>query len=398
MSMVSFMPWCSIEKTYDVAEIKIIPFRRQRPIEGLDTAAKCCVNTILSIYKTIEGKPIDSAAIVRYGEKSLIDDLGEEERGILHELVTLACFCALVKREYFNPIGPYCNSECFDIYIQKFDTVDFIALTTRRREGQTLSGWPIEDIAITIPVHCHPFRGVRLDEALLKALTAHRKQSKNEEWVRWQNAISCFNQANTDDEKVPYQVEWVLLSSAFEHLLAAKSEAKDVASKFSENLVPKQELMAQNANRRSDRWTEDGRSLRYEWMREFYRIRGDFAHGKLSTQQATVWNPLEHLVLATIAFPLVVKCLLKKVYAYDLTGNDRAQVYSFEALADTKEFLRPPPGQKNSLDSHWKRLCNGQRWKLAAEEAWEDCKAKGLLPEELEQDASSEDDSAGKST
>jgi len=178
------MPWCSIEKTYDVAEIKIIPFRRQRPIEGLDTAAKCCVNTILSIYKTIEGKPIDSAAIVRYGEKSLIDDLGEEERGILHELVTLACFCALVKREYFNPIGPYCNSECFDIYIQKFDTVDFIALTTRRREGQTLSGWPIEDIAITIPVHCHPFRGVRLDEALLKALTAHRKQSKNEEWVR----------------------------------------------------------------------------------------------------------------------------------------------------------------------------------------------------------------------
>lgn len=233
MSMVSFLPWCSIEKTYDIAEIKIMPFRRHSPIEGLDDAAQCWVNTILATYKTIEGKPIDSAAVVRYAEKSLIDDLSEEERGIIQELVALACFCGLAGREYFNPLGPYCNRECFDLYTQKFETVGFTALTTRRREGQTLSGWPIDDIAISIPVHCHSLREVRLDETLLKALTAHRTQSKNEEWVRWQNAISCFNQANTDDEKVPYQVEWVLLSSAFEHLLSAKSEAKDVASKFS---------------------------------------------------------------------------------------------------------------------------------------------------------------------
>jgi prolyl-tRNA synthetase len=53
MSMVAFMPWCSIERTYDVAEIKIIPFKRQRPIEDLDDVAQCRVNTILAIYKTI---------------------------------------------------------------------------------------------------------------------------------------------------------------------------------------------------------------------------------------------------------------------------------------------------------------------------------------------------------
>src|SRR6266545_2571035 len=98
MSMVSFMPWCRIEKAYDVGEVKILPFERHKPIEGIDEAAQSRVNTILATYKTIEGKPIDGAAIVQYAAKSAIDDLTEEERETIHELVALACFCGLAKR------------------------------------------------------------------------------------------------------------------------------------------------------------------------------------------------------------------------------------------------------------------------------------------------------------
>ncbi|MGQ0595029.1 MAG: hypothetical protein ACT4QB_21035 [Gammaproteobacteria bacterium] len=340
-----------------MGDIAILPFARHVPIDGVDDTGQCLVHTILAAYKTIEGRPVDRAALVRYAGKSLLDDLSEDDKAAVHELVTLVCFCGLAKREYFNSLGSYCNSDCFALYIQKFDKADFTAIMTRRREGWTWSTWRIDDIAIAIPVHCHTVREVTLDVILLKALADHAARATDGEWAKWQNALTCFNQANTDSETIRHQVEWVLLCSAFEHILGAKTEAKDVAARFSEVMVPNEPLLVRNASRRSDRWGDNGRALRYEWMREFYRIRGDFAHGKLNTQQPTVWNALEHLVLATIAFPLVVRCLLRKARVYQLSDDDRAQIEAFEKLANTADFLKPPPDQKNSLDSHWSRLC-----------------------------------------
>ncbi|MGH8479835.1 MAG: hypothetical protein ACREXK_09715 [Gammaproteobacteria bacterium] len=382
MSMLAFMPWWRIERVYEVGDIAILPFKRHVPIDGVDDTGQCLVHTILAAYKTIEGRPVDRAALVRYAGKSLLDDLSEEDRAAVHELVTLACFCGLAKREYFNSLGPYCNSDCFALYIQKFDKADFTAITTRRREGRTWSTWRIDDIAIAIPVHCHTVREVTLDVILLTALADHAARATDEEWAKWQNALTCFNQANTDSDNIRHQVEWVLLCSAFEHILGAKSEAKDVAARFSEVMVPNEPLLVRNASRRSDRWGDNGQALRYEWMREFYRIRGDFAHGKLNTRQPAVWNPLEHLVLATIAFPLVVKRLLQNACVYRSTNDDQAQIEAFEKVANTADFLNPPPDQKNSLDSHWSRLVIDAGLRLAVQRAVEECEAKGLLPRE----------------
>ena len=100
-----------------------------------------------------------------------------------------------------------------------------------------------------------------------------------------------------------FQVEWVLLCSSFEHILQAASDYKDVAHKFSDRVIPSSSLLVTYAKRRSTRWEDSAVPLRYEWMKEFYRIRGDFAHGKLKSRQPAAWSPLEHLVLSTIAFP-----------------------------------------------------------------------------------------------
>jgi len=380
MSMLVFMPWCPIDKVYAVGDATILPFERHTPIKGLDDAEQCRVNTIMATYKDIEGKPVRKAAIVRYGSKSPIDDLTDDEIEIVQDLAALVCFCGLAMREYFDPLGPYCNSDCFSLHIQKFDKADFTALAVRRCGGRTLSGWPIDNISITVPVHCHVIRAVFMDAKLLKALIDYRAQPSNTDWGRWQNAISCFNQANTDSDNIRDQIEWVLLCSAFEHLLSAKSNAKDVACKFAENLTPSDELLAKNAKRLSSQQKNDGRSVRYEWMREFYRIRGDFAHGKLNTQQPTTWNFLEHLVLATIAFPLLVKSLLNKACKYKLTDDDHARIDVFEKLADTKDFLRPPPNQQGSNDSHWKRLVNGRSSKIALKKAFNQA-WNGLTPQ-----------------
>ncbi len=375
MSMLVFMPWCPIDKSYDVGETTILRFGRDAPIDGLDETARCRANAIMAIYKNIQGKPVHRAAIVRYGAKSPTDELSDYEINVMQDLVSLGCFSALAKRGYSDSLHPYCNSDCFLLRIQKFDDAEWTALISRRREGRTSDMVPMSEISITVPTHCHALDEISLDPSFLKALIDYRAEAGSSDWGRWQSSISCFNQANSDSDNVLYQVEWVLLCSAFQHLLSANSKAADVACKFAETFTPCKELLAKNASRLSSQQKNNEKSVRYIWMREFCRIRGDFAHGKLNTQQPATWNPFEHLVLATIAFPFVVKSLLRQASMYDLTDADLAQIDCFEKLADTVDFLKLPAKWKGSGDSHWQRLVHKRQSEISAgragEEAWD---------------------------
>jgi hypothetical protein len=282
MSMLLFMPWCPIDQRYEVGDVEIVPFERDAAIDELDADGVRRVNHILGSYKTIAGNPVPRAALVRHRNKAVIDDLTNDEIDRAYDLVTLACFSALSARDYFNPIGRYCNSECFSMYVQKFEGAEFTALTTRRRDGSVLNAWPLDGIAINVPLHCHPTLEVMIDADLTAAVLAQSAELNDEEWGQWQNAISCFNRANTDSESFRYQVEWVLLCSAFEHFLSARANAVDVATRFANDLIPTNEVLVLNARRRSQLWRDQNQSVRYEWMREFYRVRGAFAHGRLT--------------------------------------------------------------------------------------------------------------------
>jgi hypothetical protein len=356
MPLLQFMPWCPIDKVYSVGDVTIIPFHCDESIQGLDELATSQVKTILASYRDLEGQPIKEAALIQYQSCPLLADLSDDEIEVTRECVELACFCSLAKRDYFSQEGPYSNTDCFIVYGHEFSQAPrFFGITTRRREGRTRDGRWIERTMFSIPVHVSPIGRVSLYAPLLDALVAFRNLASDDAWIRWQNAISCFNQANTDNDAVRYQVEWVLLSSAFEHILEAKSNCGDVARTFTDLLVPYTQLFVRDTKRRSDRWSDADRPLRYEWMKEFYRIRGDFAHGRLKTRQAAVWNALEHIVLASIAFPLLTRCLLERRGIYGLTDNDRSQINVFERLAD-EQFLNPPEDQKSSIDSTWWRL------------------------------------------
>jgi hypothetical protein len=368
MSMLLFMPWCRIDRPYQAGRVTLVPYDRGIG-SNLSDSVQSTVHAILTAYKTIDGKPVDRAALLQYGDKQLVEDLTEKEIAHVRDIVTLVAFCGLATREYFNPLGNYCNSDCFSLFVQKFSDAEFTALRTRRREGHTLSGWPIKDISITVPAHCQTVSVVGISGTLLTALENYEAKDSNFNWARWQSALACFNQANTDADTVSYQVEWILMCSAFEHLLSAKSNARDVADKFSKALAINAPLAVRNARRRSSNRLDPDNAIHYEWMREFYRIRGDFAHGKLRTHQTAVWNEMEHLVLAAIAFPLVIKCLLAKSKNYKPTDEDQAQIAAFEEFADTPNFMDPPAEQRRSLDSSWKRVCAQHRSELTISKA-----------------------------
>ncbi len=355
MSMLLLMPWCPIETEIDVGDVKIVPYELTKPYDSLTPTMWRRIKAIMGMYRNLQGSKIDRAGLVKTQNKSITDDLSQEEIDTAYESIALTCFSGLSNRTYFNPVGPYCNSDCFTMYVQKFGRENFTTLTPRRREGQNMDAWPIREVKLSVPANCRPIQNIAIDHNLLDALLKLRAQLASDSWIRWHNAILCFNQANTDSENVRYQVEWVLLCSAFEHLMGTKPNAKDVARSFSEIIVPAKSLLAHEAKRCKHAQRKVSNSLRYEWLCEFYRIRGDYAHGKLKTKQPMTWNTLEHLVLGTIAFPLVIKCLLTKKSCYEMTVEDRAQIDAFEEFADTVEFCKRPNYRKSSMDSFWQR-------------------------------------------
>ncbi len=358
MPTLQFMPWCPIDKKYKVGEITIIPFNRDEKMEDLDEFSSCQIRTILKVYKDLEGHPVKKVALVKYGDNEITADIDNDQRETTRELVQIACFCGLANRNYFKRSGKECNSDCFTFYIQEFkDDPIRATFVTRQRVGVAKDHRrSLDETIFTIPLHTSGIGSISLDEKLLTALIKFRDSTSETDWSRWLNAISCFNQANTNNYSVLYQTEWVLLCSAFEHLLDAKSNAKDVARKFSEILTFCRPLSKNDWKRNSSKLKESNESLRYEWMREFYKIRGNFAHGKLKIKREIAWTRLEHLVLATIAFPLVIhKLLAKKDDYYSLTEDDKCQIEIFERLANEK-FLEDPPNQEEGGDSWWEHL------------------------------------------
>jgi hypothetical protein len=99
----------------------------------------------------------------------------------------------------------------------------------------------------------------------------------------------------------------------------------------------------------------NAKAERYEWMREFYHVRGDYAHGKLESEKQMAWQELEHQALAKIIFPYVVKAQLSLGGYYDMSDEDKTVINMFEALA-ARQFLSPPDNQQNSYDTWWRRL------------------------------------------
>lgn len=330
-------------------------------------AALDAIRTIVGCYRDLTGTPVGHVALVQHGDRGLVDDITGAELDEIRELTDLVCLAGLADREFFNPVGRYCNADCFILYSQRFEGLDHIALVTRRRDGLSRDARPLQEVAFTEPEHTSHVDVVSLDETLLTALATFRRGDSSE-WGRWQNAIACFNQANTDGDAVRYQTEWTLMAAAFERILDADSKAEDVAARFAAMVVPDRPLRAQDGRRPPDRHVEPAADLRYEWMREFYRVRGDFAHGTLETRQPMMWQPREHLVLAAIAFPLVVQSLLSRRGVYALADKNRAQLNAFERLADADFFARPAD-DRGATDSVWTRLVHEERIGLARERA-----------------------------
>jgi hypothetical protein len=308
------------------------------------------VNTILADFIAVDDRPVDRWTLVILEGRVFVEGLGDPTAfETIYDHAQMACLSSLETREYLGRAEPYSNSECFALYARQYREGDAAAPPIFRRDS-TPMGLAGAALRIRMPVQTIAVPQVTLNEPLYRALAEIRHRMLEEErvgdWAVWAESMYCFNLANTDREGVGGHTEWVLMSSAIERLLGARSSAADVADKFVAALVSKRSLDPIASRVLGD------------WVKEFYRLRNDFAHGKIRSRQPRLWNSACHLLLGAVAFPLLVKSLLERQGVYQPTKDSRSEMAAFTRFAAD---LRDPSSELKS----WHQYMRNERGELS---------------------------------
>lgn len=337
--MLAFFPWLRLREHPTVGPYELLPYSRGDEPAGEGTALQATLDTILEPYIAARADPIDDATLICYGGRDLTAQLTEEERTCMFEFSELLAFAGLAARKYFR--HAYWNRDQFRFVIQSFARADGGAwIHTRRRDGGTRSYWPHEHYTVARPVHVGT-EAVVLDHALLRALLDLQDA---DDWTRYREAIETFNLANTDSADLREEVELVLINGAFERLFDLdRGREAELADAFRTCVSPSTDVAFSDCERFAGRPDAADRvgaraSLRDAWIRDFFRVRNNLAHGRRESVYPALWNLREHLLLACFIFPVAFKATLEQEGRYELSDDDRCYIDAFEALACADHF------------------------------------------------------------
>ena len=94
---------------------------------------------------------------------------------------------------------------------------------------------------------------------------------------------------------------------AFERMLGLRGgDEGELANAFTILLVPNESLKPRDCARvggssRQPRY-ERYASVREVWIRDFFRLRADHAHGKIAPRYTSLWSLREHLLFSAFSF------------------------------------------------------------------------------------------------
>lgn len=356
MSMLAFFPWLKLNKDdeeIDLEKVKLIPYIKGKlPGKGRNEVQLTCDKIfepyIVSIIKPTEDSPtqlesINDCTILLLKDKELFQDYDEDEKTFLFSIAEIIAFSGISKREYFvGNLGFYCNRDDFTFIILGFrENPAGVQIATRRRDGK-MTSYISEDVYKVLRPHNikYGFLPVKFDIPLIKSLLIAQEKLDGENWSLFADAIFHFNRANTDSDQITQHQEVVLIISAFERLLDCnRGKENELVKKFLDTFKPEENLYITKSTRTKDSKSKNSNeTLRERWMRDFFRLRGEYAHGKKTSKKNAIWKTHEHLLLGSYLFPLVVKCKLKKDGFYTLSEEDTCDINVFEGLANADLF------------------------------------------------------------
>jgi hypothetical protein len=343
MSMLVFFPWLKMSGQGEIVNFRLMEYKRRELPAGSGTPLQQEIDSILESYRAHGQQPIDRATILVVGESGLTRELAEEEINAVFAFAELVAFAGLATRQFFSHFE-YSNRDLFQVVVQRYSEAKGGAtFTYRRRDGFVTNYVTRDALAIQRPGHIVVPMKATVDIPLLNAFVQAREQFDQESWNAYFEAIVNYGIANRDSPDLTLHTEAVLMSGAFERLFNLRSgKENELAESFTAALQPAEEIPAETCARFSDPEAEPFLRKHYPvrnaWIRDFFRFRGNLAHGQIAPGYRSRWSLQEHLLLASYIFPLLVKCKLSRDGLYTLTDRDQADIDVFEKLACVELF------------------------------------------------------------
>lgn len=349
---LAFFPWLTLREEMTTDAFELIHYSRSRAVASAMSIQSAC-DAVLEMYRPSPGVSVERATILRLTDRGPIDHLDGAEIDQVLRWGELVAFSGLAARQFFNTLG-YANRDSFRLFVQNFDKpAAGIWALSRRRDGSSRILVSREAAVFIRPLHVPYGLNSEIDAGLLRALIA---RSRAADWGRFEEAIQQFASANTDSPDMLPETEAVNMVGAFERLFDLSHGKEDeLAARFVLAVSPAESMAPASSDRvlnaeRPEKYTKRG-SMREVWIRDFFQLRGQHAHGKIDPLLVSLWALREHLLLAAFIFPLVVKSLLAETTHYRLTAEDMVRIDAFEALLGPNHFADGGPAWNRTIDA-----------------------------------------------
>ena len=357
--MLAFFPWLKLNEPLKIESYQLLPYIRGKAPSIDDLSLQQLLDDVLEGYRITAETPINQATILQF-DNEIVSDIDEQRQNDLFMFAELLSVAGLSCRKFFQGGGAnYWNRDHFRLILQNLPDKQYkgTAIVTRRRDGRTLNGVSKKAFLKIQPAHISSL-STKIDKGLLESLL---KAQDKDIWSQIIESIVYFNMTNTDSSDSLEQSEAVFLIGAFERLLGCKSgNEKDLVEKFVSSIILSEELPPEYCQlcEKSDERVKNAKSLRELWIKDYFRSRGHWAHGKVELKYPAIWSMKNHLLLGSYLFPLLLKSYLSKQSLYTLTDNDQEAIELFEELASIDHFTeeakdpnRPPKYPWNTVFS-----------------------------------------------
>jgi hypothetical protein len=331
------LPWLSAPDVVRFGSVTVAPLDEA---VAEDDPRLETVNRILGIYGGLGTTQLRPSIMWPSASDSLC--LSDDDVALVVAHRDWLSAAAIMGNQYFSPLdAPFTDANA-DGFGQRFTVgTEHLALTKRRRDGQSVDGWPIAKISTQMPLSANPAHQFNPDQALLDAFAA--LASRGHDFAeRLLEAIPLFNQANRLSDRTALSYDLVFIGGALERLYGisgsgiAEKLADAVSSLFDRyhhGFTTWQNLAVSSGKLHDDEgsWTK-------RWVREFYAHRSAI-HG--GSPHSSSWSDLWHGLLATEAFSLSVKVLLSDDGTRPMSDEDTLAAECFDERIQALATIDP---------------------------------------------------------
>lgn len=341
--VVALLPWLTLrESVVPVGEVLFVRWNKHGLLPREIAPIRVNLRKIASLFKFFGNTSVESFTIVCLDGRADAWQIRNEDHGTIFRAVNFLFLAALAAQHLYDPLEPPINSTYFELH-QRL-VADFVQIVTRRRDGESWGIWSAKRSLMIAPTQVGPNDGIALDNDLLAALVTD-DAAGGAILERLHLALPFLRLANTDSETMSRHAELVFAASAFEQMLGSNGKALDLSERIASLFKHYGAASAETAaiTRPGITFAESDADAKHAearkrwhvhqmWIYEMHKARSKAAHKGALTSRSWGWNELEHLVMASFVFPLIVKIILANASLYSLSVDDRIRCRAVDVL------------------------------------------------------------------